>query len=1068
MKKLLLNVCVVLVIFTLGLSGVSAQNVFTMCSGPTTTSDTSGILYDSGGPNDIYQINEDCSLLIAPSCATSITLTFQNFRSEGGWDFFHVYDGMTDQDPEVLVADDTIVPGPVTCTSGYMLIVWHSDFTIVDSGFVCSWTSVIAPSVAPTAAFGIGNINPPLNVNVQFTDQSTGGPTSWIWEFGDGDTAHSQNPMHAYSAPGNYTVRLISFTCNESDTITHTLTVQGPPNINVTPLTGFSATVQCGDSMNFTMNVGNTGGGELVFNTSGSSVGKIRVLAMTYGTNQFAEYPRTIAAIHQHFNNDTITSTGTIDPGVLNGLLVGKNVLLIPEQSYSTDPMIWTNFGPVIRQFLNNGGSVVFLGSASSFSNDLFDTDVFNGSFAEDETGFSLQVNSTAHPLMNGITSSTITAPGQTFSMSLTDPDKVTLVEYLGNDVVSYRYYGSGKAIFIGFDYFASNNETSRILANAIEWGGENALPNWIHINPAGDTVSGGGTRPVTVTFVASSLPAGTYYANIGVGSNDPNEPLVIVPCTLSVNGFPIIGLSQACVNIGQVMQHTTVRDTFRVLNTGCDTLKVSSMVSTNSDFTLSPNFNYLLPGAYADVIVTFNGTTVGNFTGNVNINNNDVDTTVCLTATTFPAPAVSTSASTISENIRACGATGTTSFSITNTGGSDLQFQLGSLPSWLSAVPTSDTLAAGASVTITLQYTSATFPASSQQSSILIVSNDPLVPNKNIGFTMVVDSNPCVDYNFTSNTCTGFSTFTTSTINTPTSYVWAFGDGDSSFVANPTHSYPSNGTFTATLIACNNSGCDTVVQTINAIITGPRATQCYPNTITFCNCGIGITDFKITGPGPDRINKVSNDAIDGYQDYTCTDTATLAILFPYGIEFTTGATYIEIVKAWLDMNNDGVFDSINELLYIDTALVNHTGTLWIPSLPTNVYGEPLRLRIASDYSGNPTPQPCSDLQFGQVEDYSVFLSIYDGVNELSKETNFNVYPNPFDNTASIDYSLKNSSKVSVEVYNILGDKVNVLVNSEIQSAGKYSYNFSGQSSGVYFVKLTVDGSSLTSKVVKM
>lgn len=48
---------------------------------------------------------------------------------------------------------------------------------------------------------------PPLNVT--FTDQSIGSPTSWTWYFGDGITSNLQNPSHIYTQAGNYTVTLL-------------------------------------------------------------------------------------------------------------------------------------------------------------------------------------------------------------------------------------------------------------------------------------------------------------------------------------------------------------------------------------------------------------------------------------------------------------------------------------------------------------------------------------------------------------------------------------------------------------------------------------------------------------------------------------------------------------------------------------------------------------------------------------------------------------------------------------------------------------------------------------------
>jgi len=43
---------------------------------------------------------------------------------------------------------------------------------------------------------------------VQFTDQSAGDVTNWLWSFGDGQTSAQQNPLHIYQAAGDYTVSL--------------------------------------------------------------------------------------------------------------------------------------------------------------------------------------------------------------------------------------------------------------------------------------------------------------------------------------------------------------------------------------------------------------------------------------------------------------------------------------------------------------------------------------------------------------------------------------------------------------------------------------------------------------------------------------------------------------------------------------------------------------------------------------------------------------------------------------------------------------------------------------------
>jgi formylglycine-generating enzyme required for sulfatase activity len=47
-----------------------------------------------------------------------------------------------------------------------------------------------------------------VNQAVQFTDNSTGNPTSWSWDFGDGSTSAAQHPSHAFATAGTFTVTL--------------------------------------------------------------------------------------------------------------------------------------------------------------------------------------------------------------------------------------------------------------------------------------------------------------------------------------------------------------------------------------------------------------------------------------------------------------------------------------------------------------------------------------------------------------------------------------------------------------------------------------------------------------------------------------------------------------------------------------------------------------------------------------------------------------------------------------------------------------------------------------------
>lgn len=67
-----------------------------------------------------------------------------------------------------------------------------------------------------------------------------------------------------------------------------------------------------------------------------------------------------------------------------------------------------------------------------------------------------------------------------------------------------------------------------------------------------------------------------------------------------------------------------------------------------------------------------------------------------------------------------------------------------------------------------------------------------------------------------------------------------------------------------------------------------------------------------------------------------------------------------------------------------------------------------------------------------------------------------NAYPNPFNPTTRIKYSIKEDGLVILKVYDILGREITTLVN-EVELAGNYTVNFdaSDLSSGVYFYSIT-------------
>lgn len=74
------------------------------------------------------------------------------------------------------------------------------------------------PPSPPTASFTASTTEICVGESVSFNDFSTGSPTSWSWDFGDGATSTAQSPTHTYSSAGQYTIALTVSNAEGSDT----------------------------------------------------------------------------------------------------------------------------------------------------------------------------------------------------------------------------------------------------------------------------------------------------------------------------------------------------------------------------------------------------------------------------------------------------------------------------------------------------------------------------------------------------------------------------------------------------------------------------------------------------------------------------------------------------------------------------------------------------------------------------------------------------------------------------------------------------------------------------------
>jgi PKD repeat protein len=73
--------------------------------------------------------------------------------------------------------------------------------------------------------------------SVVFSNQSTGSPANYSWDFGDGATSADASPTHVYAGSGAYVVRLTASLGNASATFARVVPIIGGVPVSFSLLT---------------------------------------------------------------------------------------------------------------------------------------------------------------------------------------------------------------------------------------------------------------------------------------------------------------------------------------------------------------------------------------------------------------------------------------------------------------------------------------------------------------------------------------------------------------------------------------------------------------------------------------------------------------------------------------------------------------------------------------------------------------------------------------------------------------------------------------------------------------
>ncbi|GAA4369507.1 hypothetical protein GCM10023185_43190 [Hymenobacter saemangeumensis] len=330
---------------------------------------------------------------------------------------------------------------------------------------------------------------------------------------------------------------------------------------------------------------------------------------------------------------------------------------------------------------------------------------------------------------------------------------------------------------------------------------------------------------------------------------------------------------------------------------------------------------------------------------------------------------------------------------------------------------------------------------------------------------------------NYVPGGCVNPVQFTDQSTGAPTSWLWDFGDGNTSTQQNPSHQYTATGTYTVSLTVTNSIGPTTLVRSNYLSITIPCVTYCPSNGAGMVGPGgmpqpsqFWINSVSVPNAQPAfSYSGMPMNSTGGYGNYT-SQTITINSGSPVTLTVVASNNFAHRTTAWIDYDRDGVFNNLNELVTNGLTQAGPNSATYTATFtpPTTRMSYSTRMRIQVLISNN-APNPCAtNIQNAEVEDYTIQVLPL-AARDAQALASLALYPNPtLDGRMRLHLSdVSGAGAYTASVENLLGAR---LLSSDLRltTAADAELDLSSLAKGVYVLRLRdAQGRTAVRRVVR-